>query len=182
MTALPCHRCCQTSLISRASDGGEREKHNFTLSHLLTLPSLSFSIFLSPSSHQTCPFCILLWRYLSVSHLHLFFYPFFLLSFPLSTLVTLCFKAALPRRKVTLTGFFRFSHMRTMVLSAMLFLKWCLLCTAGQSKVNSERWRLLSPIRSPSVSSPASSARAIIVKRILTRPRWLMNCYSQSSL
>lgn len=48
-------------------------KRNFTLSHLPTLPSPSFSSLLCLSSHQTYTSCVLPQSYLSFSHLHLCF-------------------------------------------------------------------------------------------------------------
>ena len=108
----------------------KRQKHNFTLSHLLTLPSLSFStlpsltplmlsLFFTPSSFVLC-------------------FSFPAVTFSPSSWVTLCFKAALPHLRASL---FRF-----------LFVKRCLLCTVCQSKAISGLSRLPPPTMSPSVS------------------------------
>lgn len=99
MTVVPCHQRCQTSLIRPASDGGERRKHYFTLSHLLRLP-LAFILYVSvsgtfPPRLQTCSFCAPLYYYLSISHLCL---SLFFLIFSVSTFVKSCdlFKPVLP--------------------------------------------------------------------------------------
>lgn len=79
MTVLPCHQCCQTSLISQGSNGGETQFHPFSPSYSpYAFHFLFFCFFLS--SHKTWFSCVLLQCYLFVSH-HLFF---FLLPFSLS--------------------------------------------------------------------------------------------------
>lgn len=88
MTVLPCHQCCQTSLISQGSNGGETQFHPISPSYT---PHAFTSYFAAFCSHKTWFSFLLLQCYLFVSH-NLFF---FLLSFSVSVQFgDLMFKAA----------------------------------------------------------------------------------------
>ena len=167
MTVVPCHRCCQASLI-RGRLWWRRKGRNTISPYLTSLhspPSHSLR-YLPWLLNRPAPLMLSLWFTPSL----VLCFSFLLSFFSPSNWVTLCFKAALPHQRAS---WFR-----------VLFVKRCLLCTVCQSKAISGLSRLPPPTMSPSVSLPLSalSAWAIIVKRILTRPRRLMNCYSQSSL
>lgn len=67
--------------------------------------------------------------------------------------------------------FFHFSHMCIMFLSAILLLKWHILCTVGESKAISGLFHL----SDRHLSFSDFPAWAIIVRHILTRPPQLRN-------
>lgn len=88
----------------------KREKHNFTLSHLLTLPSLSFSTLPSLTSQQTGSSNVI-----SLVHTFACFVVFFsAVIFSPSNWVTLCFKAALPHQRARLIRVFVCQTMLTL--------------------------------------------------------------------
>lgn len=167
MTVVPCHRCCQTSLI-RGRLWWRRKGRNTISPYLTSLHSPpSHSLRYRPwLLNRPAPLMLSLWF---TPSLVLWFS--FLLSFSLRPVG---WPYVLKPPSLT----------RGHAWFEFLFVKRCLLCTVCQSKAISGLSRLPPPTMSPSVSLSVSalSAWAIIVKRILTRPRRLMNCYSQSSL